>query len=93
MAGQPGRAVQVDPNKPMLKPPGTQHLKLKCDELLSRFAFKFNLRRYNQGRVMFFLGNKYGADLCDLALELPPVAGLNSRLAAGAYTRSDFSST
>ena len=30
----------------MLKPPGTKHLKLKCDELLSRFAFKFILCRY-----------------------------------------------
>jgi len=25
-----GRAVQVDPIKPFLKPPGTKHLKLKC---------------------------------------------------------------
>jgi hypothetical protein len=25
---------------------GTQHLSLKCDEPLSSFAFKFNLRRY-----------------------------------------------
>ena len=32
--------------KPMLKPPGTRHLKLKCDILVSTFAFKFNLRRY-----------------------------------------------
>ena len=41
-----GRAVQVDPIKPMLKPPGTKHLRLKCDKLLSSFAFKFYLRRY-----------------------------------------------
>ena len=40
-----GRAVQVDPMKPMLKPPGIKHLKLNCDILLSTFAFKFNLRR------------------------------------------------
>jgi hypothetical protein len=33
--------------KPELKPPGTKHLKLKCDALLSTFAFKFNLRRYS----------------------------------------------
>jgi hypothetical protein len=26
--------------------PGTQYLKLKRDELLSSFAFKFNMRRY-----------------------------------------------
>jgi hypothetical protein len=32
--------------KPMLEPPETKHLKLKCDILLSTYAFKFNLRRY-----------------------------------------------
>ena len=36
--------MQVDPIKPMLKPPGTRHLKLKCDELLSSFALKFHVR-------------------------------------------------
>ena len=41
-----GRAVQVVPIKPTLKPPGTKRLKLKYDELLSNFAFNFNLRRY-----------------------------------------------
>jgi hypothetical protein len=30
----------------MLKPPGTKRLKLKYDELLSKFAHKFDLRRY-----------------------------------------------
>jgi hypothetical protein len=38
--------VQVDPNKPELKAPGTQRLKLQYDKRLSNFAFKFNLRRY-----------------------------------------------
>jgi hypothetical protein len=42
----PGRAVQVDPFKPKLKPPGTMRLKLYSDALLSTFAFKFGLRRY-----------------------------------------------
>ena len=41
-----GRAVQVDPIKPVLKPPGTNCLNLKRDVLLSSFAFYFNLRRY-----------------------------------------------
>jgi len=40
--------VQVDPIKPTLKPPGTKRLKLKCDELLTNFAFKFNLRRFTE---------------------------------------------
>jgi hypothetical protein len=30
----------------ILKAPGTERLKLKCDYPLSNFAFKFNLRRY-----------------------------------------------
>jgi len=37
--------------KPMLKPPGTRRLKLNCDKLLSTFAFKFNLRRYNMAAL------------------------------------------
>jgi hypothetical protein len=41
-----GRAVQVDPVKPKLKPPGTKRLKPKCHVLLLSYAFKFNLRRY-----------------------------------------------
>jgi len=43
----PGRAVQVDPIKPTVKAPGSKRLKLKCDEPLSNFAFKFNMRPYN----------------------------------------------
>jgi len=42
-----GEAVQDDPIKPMLKAPGTKHLKPKCAEPPSNFAFKFNLRRYS----------------------------------------------
>jgi len=38
--------VQIDPIKPTLKAPGSKRLKLNCDELLSSFAFKFNVRRY-----------------------------------------------
>jgi AP-2 complex subunit alpha len=36
----------------------------------------------NQGRVMFYLGNKHNADLAAFAMELTPVSGLSSRLAA-----------
>jgi hypothetical protein len=49
-----GKAVQVDPVKPKLKPPGTKHLKLKCDMLLSTSAFKFNVCRYNWGTSIAF---------------------------------------
>jgi hypothetical protein len=41
--------VQIELIKPKLKPPGTKHLKRKCDKLLSNFAFNFNLRRYTMG--------------------------------------------
>jgi len=39
----------MDPNKPALKAPGNDRLKLKCDELLSSFGFNVNLRRYTMG--------------------------------------------
>ena len=40
--------MQVDPIKPTLKAPGTKRLKLEYYEMLSRFAFEFNLRRCTQ---------------------------------------------
>ena len=43
------RLTLIDPNKLTLKAPGTQPLKLKYDEVLSSFAFKFNLRCYTEG--------------------------------------------
>ena len=43
-----GRAVQVDPMKPTLKAPGSKRFEIKYDQLLSNFAFKFNLRRYTE---------------------------------------------
>ena len=46
IGGFPGKAVQVDPIKPMLKLPGTKRLKLEYGKLLSEFAFNFNLRCY-----------------------------------------------
>ena len=33
-------------SNPVLNPPGAQRLKLTCDDLLSNFAFNFNLCRY-----------------------------------------------
>ena len=43
--------MQVDAIQPKLKAPGTKRLKLKYDNLLSSFAFKFSLRRYTQARA------------------------------------------
>jgi hypothetical protein len=72
-----GRAVQVDRIKPKSKARGTNRLKLAYDELLSNFAFKFNLRHYikeNGAQLrMDFIANA----LCE----------------AGAYTRLLSSST
>ena len=39
--------MQVDPIIPVFKAPGIERLKLESVELLSRFAFKFNLYRYS----------------------------------------------
>ena len=50
----PGRAVQVEAIKPMLKPPGTKLLILKCDVLVSTSAFTFKLRRYTLARLRGF---------------------------------------
>ena len=51
-----GRAVQVEPGKPTLKPPGSKRLKLQSEALLSSVAFKFNLCRYNWGFERFCIG-------------------------------------
>jgi hypothetical protein len=40
--------MQAEPMKSMLKAPGTKRLKQLYYETPSTFAFKFNLRRYNQ---------------------------------------------
>ena len=48
--GKHGRAVEVDPIKPKLKPPVTKRLKVNCVVLLPTSAFKFDLRRYSTGR-------------------------------------------
>jgi hypothetical protein len=46
-----GEAVQLDPMKPQFVPPGTKPLKLWCTLLLSTSAFKFNLRRHDEGQI------------------------------------------
>ena len=72
--------------KSKLKPPGTECLKLKYDNLLSSFAFKFNLRRYTLHVPADILADNtftYTVEMCE--------SGEYS--VAGAYTRSLFSST
>jgi hypothetical protein len=91
-----GRAVQVDPIKPEFKPPGTTRLKLKCDDPLSNFAFKINLRRYTVALAApqptmliddWILVQSSCADTAEL------LSDVRRELEAGAYTRPLFSST
>ena len=51
----PGRAVQLDPIKPKLKPPGTERLKLEYNGPHSIFVFKINLHHYNLGGAVLGL--------------------------------------
>ena len=71
--------MQLHPIKPVLTAPGSKRLKLRSDEPLSGFAFKFNLRRYT----------KAGRAHNDAMVEALQEQGLQ----AGAYTRSHFNST
>jgi structural maintenance of chromosome 1 len=43
--------VQLDPTKPALTAPESKPLNLQYDEVLSSFAFKFNLRRCIEDHV------------------------------------------
>jgi len=52
--------------KPRFKAPGTKRLNLKYDELLSSFAFNFNLRRYIKGFI-----EASSAKKCDEASDPP----------------------
>ena len=79
--------MQVDPIKPTLKAPGTNRLKLEYDEQLSDFAFKFNLRCYKLVVLERAQAQRFVQGL-DTFLK-----SQQSRLKAGAYTRSLLSST
>ena len=50
--------MQVHPIKPKLKAPGTTLLTLKCDEPLSTFAFKINLRHYTSVECFEWMDDK-----------------------------------
>ena len=88
-----GGAVQVDPIKPTLIPPGTKLFKLQCDELLSNFVFNHDLRRYTKVSQMHRhlipwagLADSYGGGGGDGDGRLPGNAALDSAaatLAAG----------
>jgi hypothetical protein len=80
---QQGRVMQVDPIKLMLKPPGAKHWRLQCDELLSSFAFKFNLRCYSKLRPAAMWPMQAAATLvgwCRLTVSKPAKARMVSAL-------------
>ena len=94
--GNQGRAVQVDPIKPKVKAPGTKRLTLKCDEPLSSFDFKFNLRRYTKLRAVAVTGRALGAAIGFIGVGGGSVGGTAAPLLpkeAGSFTTSLFSST
>ena len=80
--------MHVDPIKPTLKAPGAVRFKPKCDKLLSRFAFNFNLRRYT---TVAYVLLQHGAAAPGAAQVLAGTdAGGRAPLAAAA---SDFART
>ena len=77
-----GRAVQVDPLKPKLKPPTNKLLKLRCVVPLSNFAFKFNLRRYTKATTATTtIGDDgRGSHSSTFRLNLSPFCGIGVHL-------------
>jgi hypothetical protein len=66
----PGKAVQVEPMEPTLKPPGTKRWNLTYSKPLSSFAFKSNLRHYTL--VTLFEGD--GANVLATSMDAHGVA-------------------
>ena len=102
-----GKAVQVDPIKPTSKEPGIELLQLKYEQVLSSFAFKFNLRRYTVGLAAHFRFNDADGEFppvrvtnhanasapAELVASTSSVWNATSYTWAGVYTRPLFSST
>jgi hypothetical protein len=92
--------------QPTLKAPGTKSLRLKHDELLSSFAFKFSLRRYSLvgdpalGGVTHIFVDEVHERTADADFLLIHLKGMlqrqaaeQGRLKAGTYTCPLFGST
>jgi hypothetical protein len=69
-----------------LKSPGINLLTLEYDEVLSTFAFNFNLRRYMKAQVE-------AADEAKAGVQTQLSQATAEKLEAGAYTRPLLSST
>ena len=62
--------------KTMLKAPISERLKLECDDLLSKFAFDFNLHHYSLGRRRRRLQRRQARTLLHLSPEPEPALSL-----------------
>ena len=70
--------MHINPIKPTFNALGTKPLKLKHDELLSRFAFKLKLRRYTKEACWQYYVNRCRSNL-HVVLAMSPVGmGLHS---------------
>jgi hypothetical protein len=70
--------------KPTLKAPGSERLKLKCDEALSNFAFNYHSRRYDlavldgrDGSTPLHLVSRCKLNRCKPTLKAPGTKRLN----------------
>jgi len=92
--------------KAVLKAPGSKRLKVNCDEALSDFAVKFNLRRYTTLKRDHVEppADPGASDADEMGVGKRPRGAEDSGAAeaeadegydfqAGAFTRSHFSST
>ena len=85
--------MQVDPIKPALKAPESKPLKLEHEKALSKYAFKFNLRRstkvetlvdWRLNRPMVVLGRGLHSSTFQLNLSaLHVIGGARRRCVAG----------
>jgi hypothetical protein len=86
-------ALEVHPFKPTSKAPGSKRLKLKHDELLSNFAFSFNLRRYILADGTVYT-NVFVPGQANPLVQTSSVSTDGGKVfKAGAYTRYHESST
>ena len=58
--------MQVDRLIPVLKPPGTERLTLKCDVLLSTCAFEFKFRHHNKAGGAFCCNQAAADESCSV---------------------------
>ena len=74
--------MQVDPINPTLTAPGIDCLKLKYDEVLSSFAFNFNLRHHNKATAASGDGGAGITDTEAVAIQMTTGAAIAAVTAA-----------